>query len=181
MHSDILITYENHIPWDRSQLLKIWIRGNKITLGLSVCTQNMGITYGNNIPRGQLKITQNLDSKKIRWHWTTICAPDKSEYMWKWYSIWKNQNCPTSGKRLRRASIFAHTTCELRMKMISHGDISRLLNIWIRRKYDYTGPRYFHPANTDYIWKWYSMGTKQDYPLFGFAENTIPLGLHICT
>ena len=63
---NILITYENDIPWDKSQLFKIWIRGNKITLGLNFCNQNMGITYGDDIPWGQIKMTQNLDSQKIQ-------------------------------------------------------------------------------------------------------------------
>ena len=48
---------------------------NTITLGLNICAQNMRITYENDIPWGQTKITQNLDSQEIRLHWATIFVP----------------------------------------------------------------------------------------------------------
>ena len=38
---------------------------NTNTLGLNICTQNMRITYENDFPWGQIKITQILDSQKI--------------------------------------------------------------------------------------------------------------------
>ena len=59
---------------EKSGLLKIWIRNNKITLGLNICTQNIKITYGNDIPWTQFKITHNLDSQKIKLRWASIVA-----------------------------------------------------------------------------------------------------------
>ena len=50
---------------------------NTITLGLNMFTQNIRITYENDIPCGQIKITQNLDSHKIRLHWASTCVPRK--------------------------------------------------------------------------------------------------------
>jgi hypothetical protein len=41
---------------------------NKITLGHKVYTHNIKMPCGNCIPWGQIKITQNLDSQKIRLH-----------------------------------------------------------------------------------------------------------------
>jgi hypothetical protein len=48
---------------------------NTITLGVNICTQNIRITYENDIPWGQIKLTQNLDSQKIRLHWASIFSP----------------------------------------------------------------------------------------------------------
>ena len=41
---------------------KCGILEHTITLGLNMCVQNMMIAYGNDIPWGQIKITQHLDS-----------------------------------------------------------------------------------------------------------------------
>ena len=60
---------------DKSGLLKISIRRNKITLGRNICTQNMKVTYENDIPWTQFKITHNLDSQKIKLRWASIIAP----------------------------------------------------------------------------------------------------------
>ena len=57
---------------DKSGLLKIWIRNNKITLGHNICTQNMKITYENDIPWTHTRL--NLDSQKIRLRWASIVA-----------------------------------------------------------------------------------------------------------
>ena len=120
---------------------------NMNTRAFNIFTHDMIITYENDIPRGHIRITQNLGLQKIRLHW---------------------------------ASIFLPRTEWLHMKMISHGDKPRLPNIWIRRKYDYTGPSYFYPEHKNYIWKWYSMKTNQDYSRLGFLENTSTLGLGVC-
>ena len=37
---------------------------NTITLGVNMCTHNIKITYENDIPCGQIRITQNLDSQQ---------------------------------------------------------------------------------------------------------------------
>ena len=42
-------------------------------------------------------------------------------------------------------------TWGLHMEMVFHGGKPRLLEIWIREKYDYTGPQYFYPEHTAYI------------------------------
>ena len=55
--------------------------------------------------------------------------------------------------RLHRASIILPRTYELHVKMIPHGDKSRLLEIGILRKYEYTGPRCLYTEHEDYIWK----------------------------
>jgi hypothetical protein len=41
---------------------KCGILEHTITLGLNMCARDMMIAYGNDIPWGQIKITQNLDS-----------------------------------------------------------------------------------------------------------------------
>ena len=65
---NIKVTYENDIPL--GQMIKITqnldSQGNNIILDYNMCTQNIWITHENYIPWGQIKITQNLDSQKIR-------------------------------------------------------------------------------------------------------------------
>ena len=166
---------------------------NTITLGLTIFTQNIRITYGNNIPWGQIKITQNLDSQKIKWHWAAIFLPNKSGLHVEMgfqldkltlSNIWVRKTRVTRGLnicthdmrityendisrghikitqhldsqkiRLHWASIFLPRTYWLHMKMISHGDKTRLPNIWIRRKYDFTGPPYLYTKHNGYTWK----------------------------
>ena len=159
---------------DRSRLLKIWIRGNTITLGLNVCTQRMGITYGNNITRGHIKITQNLDSQKIGSHWAWIFVSEtwglhveiiyhvdasrllkswirrKDDYtgpqpfhrenigyMWKWYSIGKNEDYPTSGfaqnMNTRAFNIFTHDMIITYENDIPRGHIRITQNLGLQK------------------------------------------------
>ena len=69
---------------------------------------------------------------------------------------------------------------------VTHGDGipwggPRLFKVWIHGKYDYAGRQHLHTKHKNDIWKWYSIGTNQDYSKTGFAENTNTLGLSICT
>ena len=59
----IMVTYENDQDYRNSGFAE-----NNITLDHNICTQNIGITYEKDIPWGQIKITQHLDSQKIRFY-----------------------------------------------------------------------------------------------------------------
>ena len=78
----------------------------------------------------------------------------------QWWHIKINQNLDSLETRLHGASGFLPKACGLHMEMISHGDRSRLVKIWIRRIYNYTRRQYLYSR---------------------FAKNTITLGLNICT
>jgi hypothetical protein len=90
--------YGNGIPWGKSKLPNIWIRGKYITLGHHIYTQNIWVTCENNILRGQIVITRHLGSYKVRLHWAPIFVPLKyEEYKWKKYFMWTSQYYPKAG------------------------------------------------------------------------------------
>ena len=62
-----------------------------------------------------------------------------------WKQTTSTQNLDSHNITLHWATIFVPNTSGLHMGMIFHGYKSRLLKIWIRRKYDYTGPQYVRP------------------------------------
>ena len=103
---------------------------NTITLSLDIFTPQMLITYENHIPWGQNKITQYLDSQKIRFHWASIFV-HKTQWLHmkiifhgdtsRLLEIWVVREI-----RLHWASIFVHRTCGLHLEIIFHGDKSRL-------------------------------------------------------
>ena len=55
---------------------KSGIAENAITMGVNICTHHIRVTYENDIPRGEIKITQNLVWLEIRLHWDSIFVPD---------------------------------------------------------------------------------------------------------
>ena len=129
---------------------------NTNTLGLSICTQNMRITYENDFPWGQIKITQILDSQKITLRWASIYAPRSKGYVLNLFAPWEQSRLHKISIpkiKLHRASIFALRAWRLHMKMIFHGDRSRLIKFWTRRKYDYIIHQYFYPEHECYTWK----------------------------
>ena len=65
-----MISYGGNQDYAKSGFAK-----NKITLGLDICPQIMGITYGHDILWGQIKITQHLGLQKMRLHKATIFVP----------------------------------------------------------------------------------------------------------
>ena len=82
---------------DKPRLLRAWVRRKCDYTWPQYLRQNMRIAYGNGIPWGQTKVTRNLDSREIRLHWTAICYPEHTGYIWKWYSMGANQDYTKSG------------------------------------------------------------------------------------
>ena len=69
---------------DRSRLPNIWIRRKyDFTLGHHNFTQNILITYGNDIPWGQIAITQNMDSWKHDYTGPQCLYPTHGDYIWE--------------------------------------------------------------------------------------------------
>ena len=63
------------------------------------------------------------------------------------------QNIDSQEIKLHGASILVLRAWGLHMKMIFHGDRSRLIKFWTRRKYDYIIHQYFYPEHECYTWK----------------------------
>ena len=82
---------------DKPRLPNIWIRRNYDYAALDICTQNIKVTYENNIPWGQTKITQSLGPQKMRLHLASIFATKHEDCIWKCYSMGANQNYSKSG------------------------------------------------------------------------------------
>ena len=66
------------INQDRS---KSGILKHTITLGLNMCARDMMIAYGNDIPWGQIKITQNLDSHESIYTGPPYLYPEHKNYI----------------------------------------------------------------------------------------------------
>ena len=132
---------------DKPRLPNIWIRRNYDYAALDICTQNIKVTYENNIPWGQTKITQSLGPQKMRLHLASIFATKHEDCIWKWYSMGANQGYSKSGFARNTITLDRNMlprTYGLHMKMVFHGGKPRLHKIWIRGKYDYTRPQYFY-------------------------------------
>ena len=56
---------------------------HKITLGHHNFTQNILITYGNDITWGQIAITQNMDSWKQDYTGPQCLYPTHGDYIWE--------------------------------------------------------------------------------------------------
>jgi hypothetical protein len=160
---NIKVTHGNNVPRGHIKITQN-LDSQKKNITLDTGAQNIQITWTNDIPWGQIKMTNNLDSQKIQLHWVPNIFTRNMKIAYGSYiqrgHIKINQNLDSLETRLHGASGFLPKACGLHMEMISHGDRSRLVKIWIRRIYNYTRRQYLYSR---------------------FAKNTITLGLNICT
>ena len=114
------------------------------------------MTCGNDISWGQIKMTQHLDSQNRWLRGAYYLYPEHAGYIWKWYSMWANQNYPTSGSAENKITLGLHNFTQniliTYVNDIPWGQIAITPNMdsW---KHDYTGPQCFYSTHEDCIWE----------------------------